>query len=134
MWKFIGGILFASIVFLTFRVQEVQNDFVPEFGADDYQAVNLGEPNETVILSVHIHDNFVDLQREHNQITGSTPEEAQHIVAFSQYNNQNCIIHIVEPEKLYVPEFYGHEIMHCVYGDWHPGQNGNLDDEEGFTR
>lgn len=31
-----------------------------------------------------------------------------------------CIVHIVDPEVMYRPEQIGHEVAHCVFGEWHP--------------
>ena len=35
-----------------------------------------------------------------------------------------CIVYIKDPEWVYEPEFIGHEIVHCLYGKWHPSQRG----------
>lgn len=31
-----------------------------------------------------------------------------------------CTIHIVDPEKYYMPEIIGHEFTHCISGNFHP--------------
>jgi hypothetical protein len=33
-----------------------------------------------------------------------------------------CTIHIVDPAKDYRPEWIGHELTHCLHGQWHEGQ------------
>jgi hypothetical protein len=43
--------------------------------------------------------------------------------AFSVLNPSNrklCTIYTIDPETDYRPELYGHELMHCFFGDWHP--------------
>lgn len=30
-----------------------------------------------------------------------------------------CIIHVMDPKVQYQPEFIGHELAHCFYGQWH---------------
>ena len=35
-----------------------------------------------------------------------------------------CIVYIKDPEWVYEPEYIGHEIIHCLYGKWHPSQRG----------
>jgi len=35
-----------------------------------------------------------------------------------------CIVYIRDPNWMYEPEFIGHEIIHCLYGRWHPNQRG----------
>jgi hypothetical protein len=37
-------------------------------------------------------------------------------------NTNMCEIYIIDPTKLYEPEYLGHEMMHCVYGYFHPHQ------------
>lgn len=35
-----------------------------------------------------------------------------------------CLIHVLDPKVRYEPENVGHELMHCIYGDWHPVEVG----------
>ena len=35
-----------------------------------------------------------------------------------------CIVYIKDPTWVYEPEFIGHEIVHCLFGKWHPSQRG----------
>ena len=43
------------------------------------------------------------------------------VAAFSVLNKENtdCDIYMLDPKVSYEPEFYGHELVHCVYGVWH---------------
>lgn len=50
-----------------------------------------------------------------------TTEELQ---AFSVINSSTCTIHMIDPAVRYMPEFFGHELVHCLYGEFHPHQNG----------
>jgi hypothetical protein len=34
-----------------------------------------------------------------------------------------CTIHMIDPRTKYQPEFTGHELLHCVYGQWHTNNN-----------
>lgn len=43
--------------------------------------------------------------------------------AFSVITNKTCTIHMVDPNAHYMPEFIGHELTHCLYGEFHPKQN-----------
>jgi hypothetical protein len=38
-------------------------------------------------------------------------------------NNNTCTVHIMSPKVSYEPEWYGHEFMHCFYGQWHTSNN-----------
>jgi hypothetical protein len=33
-----------------------------------------------------------------------------------------CNVYIMDPKVNYQPEWYGHELVHCMYGDWHRTQ------------
>ena len=52
--------------------------------------------------------------------------DGRHLAAFSQLDtNPNaplryCVIHIINPLIEYNPESVGHELMHCIYGNFHP--------------
>ena len=35
-----------------------------------------------------------------------------------------CQVFIKDPEWSYEPEIIGHEISHCLWGEWHPRQKG----------
>jgi hypothetical protein len=53
---------------------------------------------------------------------------SRQLAAFSSlsYNRDTlayeCTMFIINPEERYVPEFIGHELTHCFYGQWHPTQ------------
>ena len=34
-----------------------------------------------------------------------------------------CTVWIKDPEWIYEPEFIGHELLHCFYGNWHKRQD-----------
>tara|TARA_B110000967_G_C18901961_1_gene576517 strand:- start:13523 stop:13912 length:390 start_codon:yes stop_codon:yes gene_type:complete len=34
-----------------------------------------------------------------------------------------CTIHLVDPKDSYEPEYYGHELAHCIWGRFHEKQN-----------
>lgn len=58
---------------------------------------------------------------------GKIPADLQ---AYSTYNESGtrCTINIVDPKEQYRPQWLGHELVHCLYGKWHPsqGQSGRL--------
>lgn len=33
--------------------------------------------------------------------------------------SQECVIYITDPNWKYQPEYYGHELAHCIWGRWH---------------
>ncbi len=39
-----------------------------------------------------------------------------------------CTVHIVDPQVSYHPDYFGHESLHCFYGNWH--RNAGVNNEE----
>ena len=50
---------------------------------------------------------------------GFTALKAKDIHAFAAVQGNTCTIHIIKPAKDYMPEHIGHELVHCIYGNWH---------------
>lgn len=60
------------------------------------------------------------------QAQSNSPKLAgdRELQAFSVITDETCTIHMIDPAVKYMPEFFGHELVHCLYGEFHPGQNG----------
>ena len=43
------------------------------------------------------------------------------VAAFStiRKDSKKCTIYMIDPKVKYEPEFFGHELVHCIYGIWH---------------
>ena len=55
---------------------------------------------------------------------GAVVDPSRKISAFSIISptmNQ-CTIYMVEPKNGLNTSLIGHELLHCIYGDWHPNQ------------
>ena len=48
---------------------------------------------------------------------------SEDLQAYSAITNNTCTIHMIDPAAHYNPEFAGHELTHCLYGEFHPSQN-----------
>jgi len=49
---------------------------------------------------------------------------------YSNKNSNECEIYMYDPAYIYEPEYIGHELVHCIYGDFHPTQDvGRTDDK-----
>lgn len=46
-----------------------------------------------------------------------------HAFSFWLKNRSSCQIHIVDPKIKYDPTALGHEMTHCIYGEFHPSRN-----------
>ncbi len=42
--------------------------------------------------------------------------------AFALVSPTTCTVHMIDPAVSYKPEWIGHEITHCLYGEFHPNQ------------
>lgn len=45
------------------------------------------------------------------------------LFGFSVITKTGCTIHALDPKVNYRPEELGHELTHCLYGEFHPSQN-----------
>jgi hypothetical protein len=54
-----------------------------------------------------------------NPKTTTERAKATEIKAFSVLSSDGCTIYIVDPAVSYKPEAMGHELAHCIYGEWH---------------
>ena len=69
------------------------NDLVKQYVGPEYQGDGIGAFSR------------LRLNREDPNLAGS-----------------ECIVYIKDPSWVYEPEYIGHEIVHCLYGKWHPNQ------------
>ena len=60
-----------------------------------------------------------------NKVHKDLPSDRD-LQAFSviDFKAKTCTIYMIDPKVKYVPEFIGHELTHCIYGEFHPHQNG----------
>ena len=72
--------------------------------------------NQDIRVRMVYYDDLDDLQLEAD-IRGFA--DSQLIMAFAQSDREYCEIHTMDPEVEYKPERYGHELMHCIHGNWH---------------
>lgn len=86
-------------------------------GADGYTFGTIQYVKTDLRVEVTVHmsrEALVEAAKEYG-------EDRPDLAAFSiLYPKSNlCKVHIVNPEASYEPEFIGHELIHCVYGQWH---------------
>jgi hypothetical protein len=48
------------------------------------------------------------------------------IKAFAIPNGNTCTIYSTDPKVSYEPEFLGHELAHCIYGNFHPSKDKDI--------
>lgn len=82
-------------------------------GTDGYEFQRRTQTNQLVLLTVQEYDNLADLQSAAPKQLGAD------VGAWSERRGVNCTIHVVKPEFEYRPARIGHEVSHCIYGDFH---------------
>lgn len=85
------------------------------------------EPSER-IAERPIKFNLYNSDRALRLAFKSTPEGRQladneEMFGFTVISTQACTVNIVDPAIVHRPEEMGHEIDHCLYGNWHPRQD-----------
>ena len=75
--------------------------------------------NQDVRVRMVYYDDLSELQLE-AEIREF--ENSESIMAFAFSDRKYCEIHAMDPEIEYKPERYGHELMHCIHGNWHHDQ------------
>lgn len=93
--------------------------------SDGYRFENVQRLNPEREIRVVLHKSIADVNIAFRaqQKAPALPDERE-LQAFSVITSKTCTIHMVDPAVRYMPEFFGHELVHCLYGEFHPSQNG----------
>lgn len=98
-------------------------------GADGY-SWGVAPPSSTeVLVTIVYHKSRAELLDSFAKSGGeSSLEDGQDksgpIYAYSVVNTaeHRCTIHALNPARKYTPQYLGHELLHCLHGQWHPQQ------------
>jgi hypothetical protein len=92
-------------------------------GADGYVFGARQFDRGTVTVAVVEHPSEAALRAEARRL-GVGAGGGRELMAFGFVSPDRpaCTIHIVDPAKDYRPEWIGHELTHCLHGQWHEGQ------------
>lgn len=90
----------------------------PQVGSDGYTFGKKQYEKTTVQIDIVTYKSLSDLQAALSKRAGV---DKSSVMAFSVLTPpfDKCTIHMVDPAVKYLPEFAGHEMLHCVYGQWH---------------
>ena len=96
---------------------------------DNYNFESKDFTANRVVVDVVEHESLAALHVQYEKDSDKSAKRDGKIVqAYTLYkydeatNTNHCIIHIIDPAHKYVPEFIGHEFIHCIHGQWHPNQ------------
>lgn len=87
-----------------------------ERGADAFYFDKKDYTRDEFTVRVVYYDNLRILKRAYQNFGGS---HGGTIYSFSVDRNGVCEIHTMDPEVWYIPQYVGHEVMHCVHGKFH---------------
>jgi type IV pilus biogenesis protein CpaD/CtpE len=111
-------------VFLLAATLAIAGCNAPPTSADRYKFEVKQTTNFDTRVMVVEHESLRELQRAATK-AGAKTSANQDLQAFSVMypKSDRCVIHIIDPSVRYVPEFIGHELTHCIYGQFHPSRN-----------
>lgn len=77
-------------------------------------------PNVQIVL-VKTHAEMAALVKQHNPNVVKPGNEVMAFSVLGEHYGQEvkCTIYMIDPQVAYAPEFIGHELTHCLYGNWH---------------
>jgi hypothetical protein len=117
------------------EVPKVELKLVPagkaEQGPDGFEferkETNLGELN----VKMNYWKSVEDITKQWNIDNPNMQAVGKwQIMGFTSYDGKgNCTINVVDPAIVYMPSTLGHEMFHCIHGDFHPNQPKELVDE-----
>lgn len=73
-------------------------------------------------IKVVTYQTYDELLASYSTFNGRTLTVKEKLQAFTVIN-KTCTIHMIDPAVNYQPDFFGHELTHCLYGEFHPSQN-----------
>ncbi len=92
-----------------------------EAGSDGYVFQQKEFNRLGLILMVNQYKSREALRAAYMKIHPEAPRPSQ-LLAFARWNSAACEIHIMDPATLYEPDIIGHELAHCLHGNFHPLQ------------
>ena len=81
-------------------------------------------PTKHIVVEVYPNLTALKAQYDKNTSTNKTVLPGnRELMAYSVVGTTTCTIHMIDPKVQYMPDFFGHELTHCLYGEFHPSQN-----------
>lgn len=95
----------------------------PTVSNDGYYLEATPENNTRFYVRIVKYKSYEEVASAWKKKGGDVPDVGR-IVAFAEWtkDGNSCVIHMVDPKITYRPQFIGHELVHCMHGDFHPTQ------------
>lgn len=106
--------IIAGLIMLCLSVPAAAQSRV---GVDGYTFLSKAAQNYNFRVKVVVYKDRAALNAEARK-RGLPLATAAFTISPTRIDN-TCYIHIVDPYNRYEPEIVGHEIHHCIYGQWH---------------
>lgn len=103
----------SSLAFSTCAMAEMP-------GRDGYYFEQTGAANLTPQITFVVHPNVKALRLAMPASAQAVEGRMIKVRAWSELKDGRCVVHIIDPSVLYIPEMIGHEVAHCIYGKFHP--------------
>lgn len=92
--------------------------------SDGYRFEEAGWVATDLDVKVVLLPSIEALRDQYAEVNGRTLGPNEELFAFGEVNpSGSCTIYKVDSRVEYAPEQDGHELNHCIYGEWHPQQN-----------
>jgi hypothetical protein len=90
----------------------------PKTGADGYRFEKMDFERSQLSVTLVPYPSAKALQAAGKRFG---VERAESLAAFATLSRSEprCTIHYVHPQVSYEPEWLGHELVHCIYGQFH---------------
>ena len=113
------------IVFLATLLLFGCDNSSPSKGKDRYWFETKEYEKTELDMSVKVYATKADL-RLAAKTKGITNWEYIQAFGVLKPTISQCTLHIVDPTDRYEPEYYGHELAHCIWGRFHEKQNKSV--------
>ena len=105
---------------------ESTNIQTKNIGSDLYSFHSKEYDNKQMLISLVTFKTWSAFQAEGKRLGVDLGDGKNTTIAFTiadPKNPQICTIYMIDPDIYYLPEFTGHEFLHCAYGQWHISNN-----------
>lgn len=96
----------------------------PKTGADGYRFEEADWVATDLNVRVVLLPSEEALTDAYAEVNGRTLGPNEQLAVFGQVNpNGRCTIYKIDSRVSYAPQWDGHELNHCIYGEFHARQN-----------
>jgi hypothetical protein len=91
-------------------------------GVDGYVFQQKAFTRLSMFIQVHEYGSRAEMHAAFKALF-PTLNPSPYLAGFSTWDAMGCHLHVIDPAVSYQPGIIGHELSHCLHGDFHPGQD-----------